>query len=181
MEIDFFRLSKVLSYVLRHNPWDIGLELDGGGWTSVDALIEALKRQYKHFSTLTEKHLYEMNESYSKQRFQIENGRIRASYGHSFDQKVIHTPAQPPEILYHGTSKRMSERILSQGLKPQQRQYVHLSATEEIAMEVAQRWEKNPVILKIRTLDAHNEGIVFYKANDQIWLADMVPEQYIFI
>ena len=31
--------SRFLSYVLRHEPEAIGLELDGQGWTSVEALI----------------------------------------------------------------------------------------------------------------------------------------------
>ncbi len=36
------QLSKLLSYVLRHKPEEIGIELDSRGWTDVDTLIEQL-------------------------------------------------------------------------------------------------------------------------------------------
>jgi putative RNA 2'-phosphotransferase len=33
--------SKFLSYVLRHRPDAIGIEIDSEGWTGIDALIAA--------------------------------------------------------------------------------------------------------------------------------------------
>ena len=33
------KLSRILSYALRHNPWKYRLELDEKGWTSVDNLL----------------------------------------------------------------------------------------------------------------------------------------------
>ena len=38
-------VSKFLSYVLRHAPEKIGLELDEGGWADVDELIRCASRQ----------------------------------------------------------------------------------------------------------------------------------------
>jgi putative RNA 2'-phosphotransferase len=35
------RISKFLSYVLRHNPDSIGIELDEGGWAEVPELLRA--------------------------------------------------------------------------------------------------------------------------------------------
>ena len=40
------------------------------------------------------------------------------------------------------------------------RQYVHLSVKQEDAYEVGLRRDKNPVILKISALKAHNQGKV---------------------
>ena len=37
------RISKNLSYVLRHRPDTIGLELSDGGWVGVDDLLAALE------------------------------------------------------------------------------------------------------------------------------------------
>ena len=39
MEKQHVKVSKFLSYVLRHKPDAIGLELDEGGWADVDELI----------------------------------------------------------------------------------------------------------------------------------------------
>jgi putative RNA 2'-phosphotransferase len=39
---DLTRLSRFLSYVLRHDPGAVGIELDPGGWVDVDTLLTAL-------------------------------------------------------------------------------------------------------------------------------------------
>jgi putative RNA 2'-phosphotransferase len=35
--------------------------------------------------------------------------------------------SKPPAILYHGTSPSAAKNIMSEGLRPMNRQYVHLS------------------------------------------------------
>ena len=37
------RHSKLLSYVLRHRPDEVGIELDEAGWADVDELIDGLR------------------------------------------------------------------------------------------------------------------------------------------
>ena len=39
------KISKSLSYWLRHRPENIGIELDKNGWTSIDTLIEMPKKR----------------------------------------------------------------------------------------------------------------------------------------
>lgn len=68
---------------------------------------------------------------------------------------------------------------IHEGLKPMNRQYVHLSADREMATQVGQRKDKEPVILQIRAGDAQRQGIVFYKGNGRVWLADFVPAGFI--
>jgi putative RNA 2'-phosphotransferase len=41
------RISKSLSYVLRHRPDSVGIELQEGGWVDVDVLLGALGREGK--------------------------------------------------------------------------------------------------------------------------------------
>ena len=38
-------ISKSLSYVLRHRPDTVGIELEAGGWVSVEILIAAYRRE----------------------------------------------------------------------------------------------------------------------------------------
>ena len=40
--MDVVRVSKRLSYVLRHRPDSVGLTLDDAGWVDVEALLDAL-------------------------------------------------------------------------------------------------------------------------------------------
>jgi putative RNA 2'-phosphotransferase len=41
--MDFSKLSKEVSYALRHAPWEYEIELDNEGWVSVEQLLMALR------------------------------------------------------------------------------------------------------------------------------------------
>ena len=101
-------------------------------------------------------------EQSDKKRFELTNGKIRALYGHSIPAKIKKEEIIPPEILYHGTSRKAVEAILIEGLKPMKRQYVHLSYNPDIAYDVGKRKDDQPVILQINARNAYEDGVVFY-------------------
>ncbi|MBW5446041.1 RNA 2'-phosphotransferase [Cohnella sp. CFH 77786] len=176
--MDYLKLSKEVSYALRHAPWEYELELDPEGWVGVEQLIEAL-RSDKQWESLDHSHLVTMIQLSDKTRHEIDGQKIRALYGHSTAQKIMKTPASPPPQLYHGTSRNLEKIIMSEGLFPMSRQYVHLSTEIEIAQAVGKRKDTNPVILKINAAEANRAGIHFYEGNHRILLADHVPPQFI--
>ena len=176
--MDYLKLSKEVSYALRHAPWEYELELDDMGWVDINQLIVSFN-ECEEWQGLNEQDLYEMIERSDKKRHEISNGKIRALYGHSIPQKIMKEPKSPPEILYHGTARRFITAIKEKGLTPQNRQYVHLSFDIETACQVGKRRDSEPVILKIRALEAWNEGISFYCGNQKVWLADVVPNKNI--
>jgi putative RNA 2'-phosphotransferase len=175
------KISKFLSFVLRHKPEAIGLILDEQGWAYIDELINKAK-QSGEVTTLDRTLIQEVVDTNDKKRFVIsEDGqRIRAAQGHSIDVDLQLKPATPPEFLYHGTATRFLESILKKGLKPQQRQYVHLSKDVETATAVGRRYGK-PVILKVKALLMHEQGFVFYLSENGVWLTDSIPRAYITI
>jgi len=69
--------------------------------------------------------------------------------------------------------------IVSEGLKPMARQYVHLSVDEATAGAVGRRKGAAPVLLKVDAAAAHADGVVFYVGNEKVWLADTVPARFI--
>ena len=87
----------------------------------------------------------------------------------------------PPDVLYHGTAHKALGTILNDGLMIMGRQYVHLSVDTETAVQVGKRRDTAPVILVIDAHKAYTDGIVFYKGNDKVVLADYVPARYISI
>ena len=93
---------------------------------------------------------------------------------HISKEKVV-----PPDILYHGTTHKALDSILSTGLKPMNRQYVHLSVDTDTAVQVGKRRDNDPVILVIDAKNASNNGILFYKGNDKVILSDFIPSKYI--
>ena len=175
--VDYLKLSKEVSYALRHAPWEYGLELDDEGWADVRGLLYSLHSRGS--KKLSERDLYVMVEKSDKKRHEILDGKIRALYGHSIPQKILKASKAPPEILYHGTARRFIEQIMEKGLLAQNRQYVHLSVDIETALQVGKRRDHEPVLLKIQALRAWTDGVKFYLGNDKVWLADTIPSEYI--
>jgi putative RNA 2'-phosphotransferase len=92
------RVSKLLSYGLRHAPEDVGIELDAAGWTDVPSLLETLARLGE---VLTVQDLAEVVRSSDKQRFALspDGTRIRANQGHSVHVDLGLEPREPPAQL----------------------------------------------------------------------------------
>lgn len=176
--MDYLKLSKTMSYALRHAPWEYELVLDERGWVNIAELLCTLQEESK-WKTLRKEDIYHVVATCDKKRYEIDNDKIRASYGHSIPQKIIRQPIEPPEILYHGTTHEVVSLILNAGLQPKGRQYVHMSIDQETAFQVGKRRDFKPVLLVIEAKKAWSEGVSFYNGNDKIWLADFVPEKYI--
>lgn len=181
MKINLTQLSKAVSHALRHEPWLYELELDDEGWVSVDMLLEALREQREKWKYLTVGDIARMVESSDKRRFELKDGRIRALYGHSLPKKLLKRPATAPDELYHGTSPKAVQTIMRNGLKPMQRQYVHLSIDKTTAFQVGSRKANTPVILKIQAAKASDSGVRFYEGNQMVWLADHIPPDFIVV
>jgi len=175
--VDPVHLSKFLSSVLRHKPDAIGLTLDSQGWASIDELIDKASAGGTHFDREDLVHVVETSE---KKRFSVSaDGRhIRAAQGHSVAVELGLSPREPPTVLYHGTATRFIDSILSQGLTPQARQQVHLSADEATAHRVGQR-HGQPAILKVEALRMHTKGFAFFLADNGVWLTDLVPPEFL--
>jgi putative RNA 2'-phosphotransferase len=77
-----------------------------------------------------------------KIRFELKDDKIRALYGHSSTLciKVNKIPSKSPTILYRGTSHLVIDPIMSEGLRPMNRQYVHLCTDENTAIQVGKRF-----------------------------------------
>lgn len=170
--------SKYLSYILRHKPDEIGLELDAQGWASLE---ELLQKANSYGGSLTRAIIEKIVATSDKKRFAIsDDGHfIRAVQGHSTEAVSINfEELVPPDILYHGTAERFWESILREGLKPGARQYVHLSADQSTALSVGTRHGK-PVVLKVNAKLMHGENFKFHQAENGVWLTKSVPAKFL--
>lgn len=179
MEKYLTQLSKKVSLILRHEPLLYELELDEEGWVAVTDLLYSLEQYDSRWQGLTEQDLLVMIERSEKKRHELKEGKIRALYGHSVPGKLLKKPAEPPEILYHGTAPKILSAIKLHGLLPMRRQYVHLSTDIAMAKEVGRRKANTPIILKIYAAAASKQNINFYNGNELVWLADQVPAKFI--
>ena len=168
----------MISHALRHEPAAYGLQLDAYGWVGLDELVHSL-RSRPGYTELIQADVSDMVARASKKRVEIRDGDIRAIYGHSVPDRIERDAADPPVLLFHGTSPAAAEAIEREGLQPMQRQYVHLSADIETAQSVGARKAGQPVILRIDATSASAAGVAFYLGGEQTWLADAVPPPFI--
>lgn len=170
------KTSKFLSYVLRHNPGEIGVKLDERGWVNINELIDKANSTGRN---ITRELLVEVVETNDKQRFAIsEDGlSIRANQGHSIKIDLDLLPEPPPSVLLHGTARKSIAAIKSDGLKKMARHHVHLTENREIARSVGQRYGKL-IMLEIDSRQMAEDGFEFYKTANGVWLVESVPAKY---
>lgn len=105
------KISRKLSYILRHNPNEIGLKLDIQGWGNVAHILGNLMIAGEK---LTMETLEETVATNDKKRFTFNADKtlIRASQGHSVEIDLGYTPQIPPQYLFHGIKKALNHFIL---------------------------------------------------------------------
>lgn len=164
------KASKFMSFVLRHRPDEIGLDLDKGGWASLDDLVA------RSGGLLNHDLVREAVVTNEKQRFALsaDGKRIRASQGHSVPVDLGLVAQVPPIVLYHGTATRFLDSILQQGLLRGGRHHVHLSPDPQTALAVGARHGK-PAILEVAARKMHERGVTFFVSENGVWLTDHVP------
>lgn len=166
------KISKRLSYVLRHHPESIGIQLTSDGWAETDVLLDKFRMTLttlKYVVEHNDKKRFAFNEDYSM---------IRANQGHSIQVDLQLEPKTPPPTLFHGTATHFLDSILKKGLLKQSRHHVHLSAQLDTAIAVGKRHGK-VVVLEIDTQSMLAEGHQFYLSNNGVWLTDIVDPKYI--
>lgn len=97
--MDYEKLSKEVSYALRHAPWEYELEMDEEGWVSIEQLLRALSTA-DEFKKVTQKDLAIMIDKSDKKRHEIKNNKIRAFYGHSIPMRITKKTRKPRQINY---------------------------------------------------------------------------------
>jgi putative RNA 2'-phosphotransferase len=170
--MDVVRVSKRLSYVLRHHPESVGLTLDAAGWADVQPLLAALRLSRAELD-----HVVATND---KRRFAFDDTgtRIRASQGHSRPVELGYRPQQPPDVLFHGTVERFLPAILAEGLRPGRRHAVHLSPDVATARVVGAR-RGRPVVLRVDAAAMATDGHLFARSDNGVWLVDAVPARHL--
>ncbi len=158
------KLSRQLSYILRHKPEDFNISLSVEGWASTHNAAKALKcttDDIKRIVAEDDKGRYELR---------AHDTQVRAVQGHSTLQVKISYPIMtPPAILYHGTSMQNVDSILENGINSASRNFVHLSEELITAIAVGNRRGK-PVVFAVDTNKVRALGHDFYLAPNGVWL-----------
>jgi len=176
------QLSKFISGALRHFPDDAGLELDESGWTPFPTLVDAVVSKYDWPDRETVEAVVATD---PKGRFERDPGvgaepdTVRAAYGHSVDVTIENESGPVPETLFHGTAPRNVDSISEEGLRPMNRQQVHLSESIETARAVGNRHARAPIVLEIDAAAMERDGLEIAKRGEATYTTDRVPPEYL--
>jgi putative RNA 2'-phosphotransferase len=168
------RLSKLLALFLRHRPEEAGLQIDTYGFVPLDEMLKAIQERYPE---VVEGDIRKLIEGASQQRFEISDRGIRAVYGHSFFVEMDGEPIQAPEVLYMGCLRKEVERFRTDGIKPVDRYYVHLSMSRETAAERSHQ-PGDACVVEVAAAQAQAAGHQFYQRGEVVLTLE-IPAQFV--
>ncbi|MBI4394188.1 MAG: RNA 2'-phosphotransferase [Euryarchaeota archaeon] len=178
-EHELNRIGRIMAGVLRHFPDRFGVSMDEHGWVDVHDFVAQIRRQKDRLHWLKPHHVEAIVETDTKGRYQYEDDRIRATYGHSVDVDLDLPTDDIPEKLFYPVTEEELDMVLERGLQPTDRKMVHLSGTFELAMEAGQRRVEAPIILEINAQEAVKSGVVIKQAGKTVYITEDVPAQYL--
>lgn len=178
--VDKVHISKTMCSFLRHNPEEVG-GIDNEGFTSLDNVVEALDKERKEYN-VNEETVRDIVEEDDKDRYEVRDGKIRATHGHSEHVDVeigSGDNIEVPDVLYHGTPEENAEKIMRDGLKPMSRKTVHLTEDKEGALSTGKRHSDDVVLLVVDAKRLQEEGYRLRDAKGGIYVVDnKIPSKF---
>jgi len=169
------RVSRFLSFLLRHNPKQYSLQFDRQGFVPLSQLLALVQER---FEGVTAAEVQNVITESDKKRFELIDGKVRATYGHSVPVELGLEPVVPPAELYYGTARDLAHNMLRAGLGPRDRQHVYLTESWAEALAVGRRKDPLPAVLVVSSLLAHGDGIRFYRSG-KLYLTDQIPARFL--
>jgi len=177
-EID--RVGRMMAGILRHFPERFDLSMDGRGWVDLDefvAKVKASRRDYDRW--LRREHIEALVETDEKGRYQIDGGMLRATYAHSVDVNLDDLPEATCDHLYFPVAEEELDMVLETGLRPSDRNMIHLSATPEKAYSAGRVHMREPIILEVDVPKSNRNGDFIFRAGKTVYVTDAVEPECI--
>jgi len=176
MARDRVRLSKALSWLLRHNAEKEGFTFLEGGFLPVHEVLK-----HKRLVGYTVGDVKAVVAECPKQRFLLREGSdggllVRANQGHSVPSVEVELEEvagpSPPPVVVHGTYRRSWEAIRRGGLSRMARNHIHFSAGEPGEGEVISGMRKSADLkIYLDLPKALATGLRFYRSANNVILS----------
>jgi len=176
-EVD--QLGRIMAGVLRHFPERFELSMDPHGWVDVRSLVDAIRARRNQFHWLRSHHVKALVATDPKGRYQLDNERVRATYGHSLEIDLDLPTDNIPDTLFYPATEEEVPIILETGLKPSDRRHVHLSLSPENAVSAGEHRTDKPVVLKVDAKAAIEGGVLIKRAGKTVFITKEVPADYL--
>ena len=177
-EVD--RIGRMMALILRHQPERFGLSMDGRGWVDLDGFVQAICDARQNYARwLRKQHIVALVETDEKGRYQIDGGMIRATYAHSVNVNLDDLPEAQVDTLYFPVSEEEQDMVLEAGLRPSDRNKIHLSATPEKAYSAGRVHIADPLLLAIDVKKASDAGNFIFRAGKSVYITDAVEPEHL--
>lgn len=172
-EID--RVGRMMAGILRHFPERFNLTMDGRGWVDLEEFTNAIKDSRDNYRRwLRREHIVALVETDEKGRYQIDGGMVRATYAHSVNVNLDDLPEANVDKLYFPVSEEEMDLVLESGLRPSDRNMIHLSATPDKAYSAGRVHIADPLLLEIDVRKASDAGNFIFRAGKSVYVTDAV-------
>ena len=166
------QLSKFIGYVLGKEPGEFGLVPGEDGFFKTKEFLKAVWEEegYRH---VRESHLNEILLTVPDPPFEIKEKLIR-----SVDWRKLPSIAEAdnlPKLLYTCVRRKAHAFALEKGIFPVGHDRVVLSSKPEMARRIGRRFDGDPVLMTVQTAASTECGVVFFRAGDDLYLADSIP------
>ncbi|KAG0233674.1 hypothetical protein BGW42_007260 [Actinomortierella wolfii] len=183
------RLSKSLSWLLRHNAVAQGIAIGADGFSKLDDVLA-----HSRFKGFTVQDVEAVVRNSDKKRFELVDREgvayIRAVQGHSIKEvkeeghELITDATQIP-IAVHGTNMAAWELIEKEGLKRMNRNHIHMAVGLPGENGVISGMRTSSTVhIYIDTAKAMKDGIKFQRSINNVILSDgkkgdgVIPPEY---
>lgn len=184
------RLSKSLSWILRHGAIKMGFSIDQGGFLDVADIL-----MFDNFRGFTVDDVKRVVSADLKQRYTLRQGPspdsrllIRANQGHSIQVSDLEltelTDTSSVACVVHGTYSRKLPTIMKQGLSRMNRNHVHFASSDPESDEVISGARRDcDVFIYVDLERALHDGLRFYRSSNGVILCagnsrGVVPPEY---
>ncbi len=170
--IDSYRLSRTLTWLLRHGASGVGLgELPGGSFP-LEEVARALSRAIRR--PVSPHDVMEAVRAYGGNRFAVQAGRIQVS---------LHDGAPPPtgpDLLYVGANAAMVAEYVQDGaVRGRSGAPLPLFCRESQAWHHGHRMWEDPVVLFVDAGRARRDGVALNVTRTGQYTAEDLPLRYV--
>lgn len=175
--LDPVRLSRTLTYLLRHGLAASGLRADSEGWVSMTETAGAATRAIRRLVSPDDVRVAASR--YGGGRFEVVEEQIRAVQDHDHSRAPAPTTGGP-DILYHAAPRSLLDHYREgAALAAPHGGPVHLSRTESQAWRVGHRQWEEPTVFYVDACRARREGQQFCRTRIGQYFSDRVPLRYV--
>ncbi|KAF5353157.1 hypothetical protein D9758_008714 [Tetrapyrgos nigripes] len=173
------KLSKTLSWLLRHGAKNEGLPMRPDGFVRVDDLLENPKIKAQSVDLPA---LQKIVGADAKQRYHFKQEEeiwwIKANQGHSLKtvklvlKPILSVEDIPSRIAVHGTNKEAWKSISTQGLSKMSRNHIHLAQGVSGENVISGMRSSSSILIFIDIPSAIASGIQFFLSDNGVILTE---------